>query len=126
MRMTLSMIRRRLAALICLQLILFSYLSMTGCRRNTGGKPAEASKSAAMPVRDINDVLRNHDSELMAIPGVVGVYVGMMEDGKTPCLKVMAARKTPELALKVPKYLEGYPVIVEETGIIRPMPATKK
>ena len=78
-----------------------------------------------MPVRNINDVLRDHDRELMAIPGVVGVYVGLMPDGKTSCLKVMAARKTPELDRKVPKSLEGYPVLVEETGIIRPMPAKK-
>ncbi len=78
-----------------------------------------------MPAKDINDVLRDHDDELMAIPGVVGVYVGLMPDGKTPCLTVMAARKTPELEKKVPKSLEGYPVIVEESGIIRPMTGKK-
>jgi len=61
----------------------------------------------------------------MAIPGVVGVYIGLMPDGKTTCLKVMVARKTPELERKVPKDLEGYPVIVEETGVIRPMTGKK-
>ena len=76
---------------------------------------------STMATRDINDVLRAHDKELMAIPGVVGVYVGLKSDGKTQCLKVMAARKTPELVRKIPKSLEGYPVEVEETGVIRPM-----
>ncbi len=117
----------RLAALICLQLILFSFLTVTGCRRNSGGQPAQPAKpGATMPARDINDVLRDHDKELMAIPGVVGVYVGLMPDEKTLCLKVMAARKTPELVKQVPKSLEGYSVVVEESGIIRPMPGKKK
>ena len=74
-----------------------------------------------MPKRDANDVLRAHDKALMAIPGVVGVYVGLLEDGRTSCLKVMAVRKTPEIERKVPKLLEGYPVVVEETGLIRPL-----
>ena len=74
-----------------------------------------------MPKRDINDVLRAHDKELMAIPGVVGVYVGLLGDQKTPCLRLMAAKKTVELQRAVPKSLEGYPVEVEETGPIRPM-----
>ena len=71
--------------------------------------------------RDINAVLNDHDDDLMAIPGVAGVYVGLQEDGKSPCLKVMAVRRTPALVRKIPKTLEGYPVIVEETGVIRPL-----
>ena len=71
---------------------------------------------------DINDVLRAHDRELLAITGVVGVYVGVLDDEKTPCLKVMVVKKTPELEHRIPKSLEGYPVVIEETGIIRPMP----
>jgi hypothetical protein len=74
-----------------------------------------------MAAKDINLVLRDHDRELMAVPGVAGVYVGVLDDGKTPCLKVMAVRKTPELEHAIPKSLEGYPVVIEETGVIRPM-----
>lgn len=74
-----------------------------------------------MPKRDINAVLADHDEKLMAIPGVVGVYVGLLKDGKTPCLTVMAAQKTPELVRQIPGTLEGHPVVVEETGIIRPL-----
>lgn len=74
-----------------------------------------------MPQRDIGLVLQDHDDELMAIPGVVGVFVGLLDDGKTPCIKVMAARKTPGLRRRIPDSLEGYPVILEETGVIRPL-----
>lgn len=74
-----------------------------------------------MPAKDINVVLGDHDRELLAVPGVTGVYVGVLDDGKTPCLKVMVVRKTPELERAIPKSLEGYPVVIEETGVIRPM-----
>ncbi len=70
---------------------------------------------------DINAVLRAHDKELMAIAGVVGVYVGLLDDNKTSCLKVMVIKRTPEIERKIPKSLEGYPVLLDETGVIRPM-----
>ena len=76
-----------------------------------------------MSRRDINTVLSEHDDSLMAIEGVVGVYVGLLEDDKTSCLKVMVVRKTPELTRRIPSSLEGYPVAIEETGIIRPLPS---
>jgi hypothetical protein len=87
----------------------------TGCQKNM------AQNNSATPKRDINAVLRDHDKELLAIPGVVGVYVAVLEDGKTPCLKVMLARTTAEIERALPKTLEGYPVIPEVTGEIRPL-----
>jgi hypothetical protein len=80
-----------------------------------------AQEKSATPRRDINDVLRAHDKELLALPGVVGVYVAMLDDGKTPCLKVMLAQKSAEAERAIPKTLEGYPVVVEVTGEIRPL-----
>jgi len=74
-----------------------------------------------MPQRDINAVLRAHDKELLVIPGVVGVYVGLLADQKTPCLKVMVVKKTKDVEQTIPKSLEGYLVELEETGVIRPM-----
>lgn len=71
--------------------------------------------------RDINTVLRAHDRELLKLPGVVGLYVGLLPDNKTPCLKVMLARKTPATERAIPKSIEGYPVVTEITGEIRPL-----
>lgn len=71
--------------------------------------------------RDINAVLADHDQELLALPGVVGVYVGLMKDDKTPCLKVMLARKDPGLERAIPRTLEGHPVVTEVTGEMRPL-----
>ena len=97
-----------LAGALCLGLI-------SGCSHNMNRRPATA------PLRDINAVLADHDKELMAISGVVGVYVGLLSDRKTPCLKVMLARKDPSLDRRIPRELEGYPVVTEVTGKIRPL-----
>jgi hypothetical protein len=94
-------------------LVLFALA--TGCQKNM------AQDNSPSPKRDINAVLRDHDKELLAIPGVVGVYVAVLEDGRTPCLKVMLARKTPESDRDIPKSIEGYPVLSEVTGEIRPL-----
>ncbi|PYL18624.1 MAG: hypothetical protein DME30_02715 [Verrucomicrobia bacterium] len=90
---------------------------LIGCRHNM------AQSNSHPPKRDINAVLRDHDKELMAIPNVVGVYVGVLGDGKTPCLKVMLSRKSPATEQAIPRSIEGYDVITEVTGDIRPLGA---
>ena len=96
-------------------LLLLTIALVPACRQNM------AQNSSASPKRDINTVLAAHDEELLAIPGVVGVYVGLLKDGRTACLKVMLARKNPETEKKIPDLLEGYPVVVEVTGEVRPL-----
>lgn len=82
---------------------------------------AMAQPKSPTPRRDINEVLRAHDQELLRISGVVGVYVGLLDDGKTPCLKVMLAQKSAETERAIPKTLGGYPVVIEVTGEIKPI-----
>ena len=82
---------------------------------------AMKNPQASQPRRDINAVLADHDKELLAIQGVVGVYVGLSRDGKTTCLKVMLARKDAAVERRIPRALEGYPVVTEVTGEIRPL-----
>ncbi len=69
------------------------------------------------PRCDIDAVLAAHDRQLLDLPAVVGV----LADGKTPCLKVMLARPTPETERKIPRKIEGYPVVTEISGEIRPL-----
>jgi hypothetical protein len=100
---------------LCLISLLGAAGVTAGCEENM------AQNKSPSPKRDINAVLRDHDKKLLAIPGVVGVYVGVLEDGKTACLKVMLARKTPKSERDLPKSIEGYPVVPEVTGEIRPL-----
>ena len=76
---------------------------------------------ASAPLRDINAVLADHDAELLSISGVVGVYVGLLKDEKTPCLKVMLAREDSRLKRRIPRSLVGHPVVTEMTGEIHPL-----
>jgi hypothetical protein len=96
-------------------LFAFALILFAACRPNM------AQTSSPSPKRDINAVLAAHDKELLALPDVVGVYVGTLEDGRTLCLKVMLARKNPETERKIPGSIEGYPLRVEVSGTIRPM-----
>ncbi len=75
-----------------------------------------------MPTREIAEVLDAHRDSLMAIPGVVGTGVGKCEDEL--CIAVMVARKSPELAERIPATLEGYKVDVRETGEFQARPDT--
>ena len=73
-----------------------------------------------MPTQDINTVMEAHAGELMAIESVTAVAVGALANG-TPCIKVYVLRKTAAVRRRIPRTLEGHPVIVEESGVIRPM-----
>jgi len=74
-----------------------------------GDKPVER--------KPIEEVLKHHTDHLMSIPGVVGTGIGEFE-GK-PCIKVLVVKKTEELQKKIPTTLEGYKVVIDETGEIR-------
>ena len=74
----------------------------------------------AMAAKTVEEVLTEHTKELMAIPGVVGVAQGICND--KPCLKVYVVKESPELKRKIPDTLEGYKVMIEETGEFRVLP----
>lgn len=72
-----------------------------------------------MATKAIKEVLKEHTKALMAVPGVVGTGEGRWE-GK-PCIKVFVIKKTSDLGEKIPKNLDSYTVIIEETGEIKPL-----
>lgn len=69
------------------------------------------------PSRPVADVQRDHERELLAIPGVVGIGTGECEGA--PCIRVMVDRLTSANRARIPVRLEGYRVEVEDTGEIR-------
>lgn len=77
-----------------------------------------------MAQKPIEEVLKDHTPDLMAIDGVVGTGQGLC-DGK-PCIKVFVKKLTPDLEAKIPKKLEGHPVEIEETGEFRAFPQKPK
>ena len=73
-----------------------------------------------VPDRDINTVMEAHVNDIMAIPGVVGVAIGALDDGM-PYIRVLVVEKTDEIDREIPTTLEGHPVRVEVSGEIKPM-----
>lgn len=73
-----------------------------------------------MPSRTIEDVLKEHVNNLMEISGVVGIGQGLC-DGE-PCIKVFLIKKTQKLEETIPREIDGYKVIIEETGRVRAYP----
>jgi len=88
--------------------------SLAGCSY-TG--PSGLEKGKSMPERTIEQVQEEHTDDWMAIPGIEGTAIGLFED--KPCIKVFSSKKAEELRAKIPTTIEGYPVIIEETGSFR-------
>lgn len=89
-------------------------LTLPACRSD------ERKGQASVPDRDIKTVMEAHVNELMAVAGVTAVAIGALEDG-TPCIKVYVENSNDEIKRRIPKELEGHPVVVEVSGEIRPM-----
>lgn len=92
--------------------------ALTGC-----AKPAASDQSGerAMSGETIQTVLERHADRLVALPGVAGTGIGEC-DGR-PCIKVFVVKKTRQLVQRIPATLDGFRVVVEETGEIRALDA---
>jgi hypothetical protein len=67
--------------------------------------------------RSVEQVFDTHRDSLLSIPGVVGAGIAKSE-GK-PCLVIMVKDKTQYTEGQIPKELDGYRVIMQETGEIK-------
>src|SRR5574341_123152 len=93
-------------------------LLAAGCRaRSESTPPAEKS----VPQRAIAAVLSDHSPRLIAIPGVTAVAESRDAQGR-PCVLILVVRLPSGLRSRLPRTLEGWPVVVQESGAIRAMP----
>lgn len=79
-----------------------------------------SDNESKMPLKSIEEVLKEHTDNLMSIPGVVGTAQGLCNN--KPCIKVYVVKKTQKLEQKIPNSIEGYTVDIEETGEFRALP----
>jgi hypothetical protein len=85
-----------------------------GCAQN---RTADPGKGDGMSERTIEQVQEEHTDKWMAIPGVEGMGIGLFDD--KPCIKIFSSIKPEQLRAKIPSNIEGYAVIIEETGAFR-------
>lgn len=110
------MSRRIKVPALCIGLVILLICSISW----TSEKMDIPPKGNLMAARAIDEVLKEHTKAIMSLPGVVGTGQGLCE-GK-PCIKVFVIKKTSELDQIIPHTLDGYQVVVEETGEIRALP----
>lgn len=64
----------------------------------------------------IEQAFNAHHDRLMSIPGVTGLGLGE-KDGR-PAIVILVQKLTPTLRASLPRTLNGFPVVVEESGEI--------
>ncbi|MBW7988498.1 MAG: hypothetical protein FVQ84_00520 [Planctomycetes bacterium] len=105
----------RRSAIILLNIIAITTAgNVAGC---TYSSYSNFKKGQPMPDKTIEQVLQDNTDQWMAIPGVEGTAIGLFK-GK-PCIRIFTSSKPQQLKDKIPSTLEGYPVIIEETGLFR-------
>ncbi len=85
-----------------------------GCARQVAIN--DQGKDHMAPVK-IEEVLEKHTDEWLAIPGVVGAAIG--ESKGRRCIQILIVRTTRELSTRIPSQVDGYPVVIKETGEFR-------
>lgn len=99
--------------LVSLTFIVFLNL----CTSNTENNKLESQNKNMLSVKE---VIEKHSAAIMEIEGVVGIYESLLEDD-SPSITIMIIEKNETLLKKLPENLGGYPVIIEETGEIKPL-----
>lgn len=84
-----------------------------------GPRTAAGSEDTTAQARSIDDVLAAHTPALLALPGVVGTAVALCEGER--CIKVLIADSSAAARARVPPRLEGFRVVVEVSGPLRPL-----
>ena len=92
--------------------------AITACSGSQRGAGQPRGSDTTVAARGIDDVLAAHTDSLLALPGVVGAAIALC-DGER-CIKVFLVDSNPGTKGRIPPRLEGYRVVVEVTGIVRP------
>lgn len=72
-----------------------------------------------MSERPIAAVVVDRAPGLLEMNEVTAVYESVGSDGK-PCVKIGVTELTPALRAKLPERIDGYPVVIVETGPVGP------
>lgn len=70
-------------------------------------------------VEELKEIQARHEDGIMDIPGVVGIGIGLTEDGADLAFIVYVEKVTSSVKVKVPSHVEGVPVRMIESGIFK-------
>lgn len=90
---------------------------MLACAGSKTGVDGANGETTGMTEPDIEQANRTLTDSVIDLPGVSGVGIGEC-DGE-PCLVVMVVEKTDDLLEAIPASVDGFAVVVQETGAFR-------
>jgi len=67
----------------------------------------------------LQEIQARHENLVLAVPGVVGIGIGLTEEGKGLAFIVYVEKLTAALKVQLPEHIEGVPVRLFESGIIK-------
>jgi hypothetical protein len=73
-----------------------------------------------MSQKTIEEALKESNTWLMSIPGVVGTAQALCDS--KPCIRAYVLQISADLARQIPDMIDGYPVVLEEIGEIHLLP----
>jgi hypothetical protein len=100
-------------------IIIIIVITFMSCAANK----VDSREKNLMPPKTIEDALKESTGKLMSLPGVVGTAQGLCDS--KPCIRVYVLKKSPELVRQIPDTIDGYPVVIEETGAIHTLPENR-
>ncbi len=86
---------------------------------------SQVKEKNRMQKKPIEQVLKDNQNMLLSIPGVQGFYQGKSERGEDRIV-IMVDSLSEKNKSKLPDSLDGYPVIIEEGGKIKPLDQREK
>jgi hypothetical protein len=89
---------------------------LSGCSRDNAGY---LGKGSPVNKKTIEQVLEERTDQWMAIPGVEGTAIGLFED--KPCIMILSSVAPQQLRSEIPETLNGYNIVIQETGTFRAM-----
>jgi hypothetical protein len=67
--------------------------------------------------KTIEQVLEERTDQWMAIPGVEGTAIGLFQGA--PCIMILSSADPQHLRSEIPETLNGYQVVIQQTGTFR-------
>lgn len=111
---------------LVLLLLVVSFSVWMSCERSVKSPVAPVEQEGLVlnkenaQIRTVIAVQEKHTPDIFANKDVVGTAVGLTEDGK-PALLVLTKSIALRKGLGLPAEIDGVPVVVRQTGVIRPM-----
>jgi hypothetical protein len=86
--------------------------------QNSSEQPEEGAMDRKR-VEELRGIQARHEDSIMNIPGVVGIGIGLTEDGKDLAFIVYVEKLTLAVEAQVTDRIEGVPVRLIESGIFK-------